>query len=187
MRPRVTIRCLSALVLLVGFGLAALRGATVGWAAATVLLALAALGTATVGALARRGAGRLAWVGFLAFGWPYFLLHFGPWAEWKRGYGPAHFTTRAVEEQILPRLAPTLAGGRSVAAQLGQFVVLRTGQSGLFFCAAFHALAAVAFGLLGSAVGLILAARGEGAADRDPKDPEVPDTIGRRPSRRGEG
>ena len=60
MRVRYTIRDLTALVLLLGFGFAALRGATLGWATASILIALLALCSATLGAEVRRGSSRLS-------------------------------------------------------------------------------------------------------------------------------
>jgi len=69
MRVRYTIRGLTALVLLLGFGFAALRGATLGWATASILTALLALCSATLGAVVRRGSSRPSWIGFAIFGW----------------------------------------------------------------------------------------------------------------------
>jgi hypothetical protein len=158
MRLRVTIRGLSVLVLLLGFGFAALRGATLGWATASILAALLTLCASTLGAVVRGGPSRPAWLGFAIFGWAYFLLHFGPGAEWKRGYSPAHFTTWAIDGLLLPRLAPELEEGRAVGG-VEEFVILRSGKSGSFFCAASHALASLLFGLLGSALGLALSRR----------------------------
>jgi hypothetical protein len=146
MRLRVTIRGLIALVLLVGFGLAALRGATIGWTAASILAVLAILCTATLGGLVRRGPSRSEWIGFALFGWAYFLLHFGPWADWKRGYGPARFTTSAVVSLIMPRLDADLDGSEFVGG-LEEFVILRSGKGAAFFCVALHALASLLFGL----------------------------------------
>jgi hypothetical protein len=158
MRVRVTIRGLIGLVFFVGFALAALRGASLGWATASILLALLALCTATLGALTGRGTARVAWVGFAVFGWAYFVLHFWAPAQWKSGYGPAHFTTWAIGEVILPRTFPELEEGVLNGGQ-EEFVILRSGRSGSFFCAACHALASILFGLIGAALGPLVAAR----------------------------
>ena len=160
MRFRISIRGLIALVLFVGFALAALRGASLGWATASIMLALVALSMATLGCLTGSGPGRSSWIGFAVFGWIYFLLHFGPAAEWKKGYGPAHFTTWALDGLLLPRVSPELEEGHAVGGY-EEFVILRGGRSGSFFIASSHALMSILFGLLGSVLGSVLATRGE--------------------------
>jgi hypothetical protein len=164
---RFTIRGVSALVLLLGFGFAALRGATLGWATASILIALLALCSATLGAIVRRGPSRPVWVGFAIFGWAYFLLHFNPWAEWTTGYSPAHFTTWAIDSLLVSRLAPELEEGHAIAG-VQSFVILRSGKSGSFFCAVFHATASLLFGFFGSALGIVLAERSESPGERCP-------------------
>lgn len=159
MRFRISIRGLIALVVLVGFPLAALRGASLGWATASILLAMVALCSAVVGSLVRQGPDRAPWVGFAIFGGAYFLLHFGPTAEWKKGYGPARFTTWALDSLVLPRIFPELEEGISVSS-VEEFAILSSGRSGSFFCASAHALTAILFGLIGSVIGSSLAARG---------------------------
>jgi hypothetical protein len=171
-RLRVTIRALVALVLIIAFALAALRGANVGWAAASILATLVALCTATLGGLVRRGPSRPEWIGFALFGWAYFLLHFGPWADWKKGYGPARFTTWAVVGLVLPRLDPELDGSEFVGG-LEEFVILRSGRGSAFFCATFHSLASLLFGLIGAAVGFTVSARGERALAQEPVDSDT--------------
>jgi hypothetical protein len=166
MRLRISIRGLIALVLLVGFALAALRGASLGWATASILMALLALCTATLGSLTRSGPRRAPWLGFAVFGWAYFLLHFGPWSQWVSGYGPARFTTWAIDGLILPRLDPELESGIAVAAQEG-FITLRSGRGGSFFCAVSHALVSLLFGLTGSLIGSFM-----GAQHNEVREPE---------------
>ena len=67
-RHRFTLAQLMAIVLSVGFGFAALRNANELWASATYTLAFLMNLVATLGALARKGRARLAWVGFAVFG-----------------------------------------------------------------------------------------------------------------------
>jgi hypothetical protein len=167
MRFRISIRGLVALILLVGFGLAALRGASLGWATASILLAVVALATATLGAIVGRGTGRASWIGFAVFGWIYFLLHFGPAAEWKKGYGVAHFTTWTIDELVLPRIAPELAEGLSIGGE-EEFIRLRSGQSGSFVWTSSHALISILLGLLGAAIAPVLAPQAEA------KEPDRP-------------
>jgi hypothetical protein len=164
-RLRITIRALVALVLIIGCALAALRGANLEWAVASILATLAALCTATLGGLVRRCPSRSAWIGFALFGWAYFLLHFGPWVDWKKGYGPARFTTWAVVGLVLPRLDPELDGSEFVGG-LEEFVILGSGRGAAFFCASFHSLSSLLFGLMGAAVGFTVSARGEKAYAR---------------------
>ena len=167
MRVRFTIRGLMALVLLLGFGFAALRGATLGWAVASILIALLALCSATLGAVVRCGSSRPSWVGFAIFGWAYFLLHFGPWAEWTTGYSPAHFTTWAIDRLLLSRLDPELEAGQAISG-VESFVILSSGKSGSFFCAVFHTIASLLFGLIGSALGIVLSERSESQGEKGP-------------------
>jgi hypothetical protein len=155
MRLRVTIRQLITLVLFVGFALAALRGANPGWAAASILASLSILCTAILGAVIGDGRTRSQWIGFALFGWAYFLLHFGPWVDWKRGYGPSRFTTWAVVSLVLPQLDPELDGSEFFGGQ-EEFVIFRPRRGAAFFCSAFHALASLMFGMLGSVIGFTL-------------------------------
>jgi hypothetical protein len=102
------------------------------------------------------------WVGFALFGWAYFLLHFGPLANWRTGYGPARLTTWAVATVVLPRVAPQLDSSQFFGGVVGaveEFIMLRSGRGAAFFCAVFHSLASVLFGLLGGTVGMAIHGR----------------------------
>lgn len=169
MRLRITIRQLITLVLFVGFALAALRAANPGWAAASILASLSILCTATLGSVIGDGRTRSLWIGFALFGWAYFLLHFGPWADWKKGYGPARFTTWAVVGLVLPRLDPELDGSEFVGG-LEEFVILSSGRGAAFFCASFHGLASLLFGLVGAAIGFTVSTRVERVLVYEPVD-----------------
>jgi hypothetical protein len=70
-RLRFTLAQLMALVIYLGFGLAALRNANPFWAGATYTLAIITIAAAPLGAYARRGTARLTWAGFAVFGWTY--------------------------------------------------------------------------------------------------------------------
>ena len=88
-RIRLTIAQLMAIVLLAGFGFAAMRNANDFWAIATFNLAIGLNATALVGAIVRRGRARAAWTGFAVFGWAYLLVdHLPPRAIGSFGYGP---------------------------------------------------------------------------------------------------
>ena len=166
MRVRFTIRGVSALILLLGFGFAALRASTLGWATASILIALLALCSATLGAVVRRGSSRPSWVGFAIFGWAYFLLHFNPWAEWTTGYSPAHFTTWAIDRLLVSRLDPELEAGQAMGGVESFIIHHPSGKSGSFFCAVFHAIASLLFGLVGSALGIVLSERSESLEEK---------------------
>ena len=76
--PRFTLAKLMAIVLLIGFGFAALRNANEFWAIATFNLAVFLNATAPVAAIVRKGRARAAWSGFAVFGWAYLLVDFLP-------------------------------------------------------------------------------------------------------------
>ena len=76
---RFTIRSVMAFVLASALGMAALKNANEFWAGATIMVALAALGTAVLGALTLRGADRYGWAGFAVFSGGYLVIAFGPW------------------------------------------------------------------------------------------------------------
>src|SRR4051812_29116963 len=82
-RPRVSIAGLMGVVLFIGVGFAALKGASRLWASALFTLTLAVLLGASLGAVARRGPERMAWTGFAVFGWSYLILSFWllPWPK----------------------------------------------------------------------------------------------------------
>ena len=78
LRPRITLAQLMAIVLIIGFGFAALRNANAFWAVATFNLAIFLNATALVAAIVRKGRARAAWSGFAVFGWGYLLVDFLP-------------------------------------------------------------------------------------------------------------
>ena len=65
------------LVLVLGIGLAALKHPSERAASLLFTLILASLLTSVLGAMARRGRERIAWIGFAVFGWTYLLLSLG--------------------------------------------------------------------------------------------------------------
>jgi hypothetical protein len=76
---RSSIRTLMAFVLVSAVGLAALRNASNLWAGMMLLVALAAVGIAVLGAVILRGKERYGWAGFAFFGGGYLALAVGPW------------------------------------------------------------------------------------------------------------
>jgi hypothetical protein len=88
-RLRFTLAQLIAVVILIGFGFAALRNADHFWASATYTLAIIMIAAAPVGAFARKVAARMPWVGFAVFGWTYLLIaQIPPWPIGGIGFGP---------------------------------------------------------------------------------------------------
>ena len=77
-RPRLTIAQLMTLILLVGFGFAALRNANEFWASATYTIAIISILAALLFALANNGKARMISVGFAVFGWAYLLIDLVP-------------------------------------------------------------------------------------------------------------
>ena len=75
---RISIRTLMAFVVVSAVGLAALRAASDLWAGLLLLVALAAVGVAILGAAFMGGAERAWWAGFALFGGGYLALAVGP-------------------------------------------------------------------------------------------------------------
>ena len=82
MRWRPTVAGLMGLVLLFGFGFAALRRPTALWASGLFAAALFSMAIAFLRGIATEGRDRAGWLGFAIFGWSYLLLGFAP------GYPP---------------------------------------------------------------------------------------------------
>ena len=76
---RFSIRSLMAVVVVSAVGLAALRNANEQWAGTMLLVVLAAVGVAVVGAALMRGRERAWWLGFAVFAGLYLALSVGPW------------------------------------------------------------------------------------------------------------
>jgi len=89
---RFTIGGLMALILVYAVGLAALRSANELWAGIMLMIALAAVGVAVLGAICLRDKHRFWWIGFAVFESGYLILAFGPWCA----------------TEIQPKLATTL-------------------------------------------------------------------------------
>lgn len=77
-RSRFTIAQLMTLILLVGFGFAALRNANEFWASATYTIAIVAILAALLFAFANKGKARMTSTGFAVFGWAYLLIDLLP-------------------------------------------------------------------------------------------------------------
>jgi hypothetical protein len=76
---RFSIRDLMGFIVVSAIGLAALRNANELWAGGLLLLVLAAVGVAVMGAVILRGKERYWWAGFAFFAACYLVLAIGPW------------------------------------------------------------------------------------------------------------
>jgi len=100
---RFSIRSLIALIIVLAVGLAALRDANELWAGMLLLVALAAVGFAVMGAAILRGKERYWWAGFAFFGGGYLALAVGPWPSdtFQPRLGTRHLL-RYIYSQLTP-------------------------------------------------------------------------------------
>ncbi len=105
MRFRLSIASMMAAILIIALSFAALRINSVFCGGIILLTTLALLCSATFMSLAESGPSRLAWIGCAVFGWPCFILGFGPVANER--LGPPR--TTAMFEEAIPYINPELA------------------------------------------------------------------------------
>jgi hypothetical protein len=148
-RLRFTLAQLMALVISLGFGLAALRNADPFWASATYSLAIILIAAAPVAAFARRGTARMAWAGFAVFGWTYLLVaQIPPWPIGGLGSGPIPKPVLLIEWGIV-RLQSQVNPQSMRTSSWVQFEQVSL------------SLGIVLFGLVGAVVSRVLAVRDE--------------------------
>ena len=104
MRYRFSITSMMATILVIALCLAALRINSVLWAGIILLATVALLCGAAFMSIAGDGPGRLAWIGCAVFGWPCFLLGFGPAASERMGLP----RMTDLFEEAIPQINPTL-------------------------------------------------------------------------------
>src|SRR6516225_2425894 len=104
MRFRFSIVSMMAAILIIALSFAALRINSVFCGGIILLTTLALLCGAIFMALAESGPSRLAWIGCAVFGWPCFILGFGPVANER--LGPPR--TTAMFEEAIPYINPKL-------------------------------------------------------------------------------
>jgi hypothetical protein len=105
MRFRFGIASMMAPILIIALSFAALRINSVFCGGIILLTTLALLCSAIFISFAECGPSLLAWIGCAVFGWPCFILGFGPLANER--LGPPH--TTAMFEQAIPYINPELA------------------------------------------------------------------------------
>jgi hypothetical protein len=106
---RFSIRTLTAFIAVAAIGLAALRDANDLWAGMLLLLALAAVAIAVMGAVIVRGGERYWWAGFAFFGGGYLAVAVGPWLG--DTFEPQLGTTQILHhahDRMMKSAAPTL-------------------------------------------------------------------------------
>ena len=104
MRFRFSIGSMMAAILIIALSFAALRINSVFCGGIILLTTLAVLCSAILMSLAESGPSRLAWIGCAVFGWPCFILGFGPVANER--LGPPR--TTAMFEEAIPYINPEL-------------------------------------------------------------------------------
>jgi hypothetical protein len=118
---RFSIRSLIVLIVVFAVGLAALRNANELWAGMLLLVALAAVGVAVMGAVILRGKERDWWAGFAFFGGGYLALAIGPWLS--DTFQPQLGTTHLLE----------YVHARVVSSSIATFDVSRADPSSVLF------------------------------------------------------
>jgi hypothetical protein len=105
---RFSIRSLMAFIIVAATGLAALRNANDLWAGSLLLLALAAIGIAVMGAVILRGKERHWSAGFAFFAGCYLVLAIGPWlSSWYGSrIGTTHLLDRLRDRMFASRREP---------------------------------------------------------------------------------
>jgi hypothetical protein len=118
---RIPIAGLMLFLLPVAVGLAALRDPSEFWASALFTLIIFALLVSTLGTVARRGASRIASLGFTLFGLSYLVLVFGPW-PWVNSDGlrPAPLVTRLLLDQLRERKLGPASNWEDRRDEIGQ-------------------------------------------------------------------
>jgi hypothetical protein len=155
-RPRLSLAGLLALVLYIGFGVAALRNADRFWASATFTLAIITLSIALTCAFTRKGRTRTTWTGFAVFGWAYLLIvllpprHTGGF-----GFGPIPWPHLLIEwgiaslQPYIKPFPPGVTGGGAA----GNFL--------LPYDQVNHSLGIILFGLVGAILSRLVAEKDE--------------------------
>jgi hypothetical protein len=140
-RLRFTLAQLMAVVLLIGFGFAALRNANGLWASATFSLAILTVSVAVAGACSREGRARMPWAGFAVAGGLSLVI----WLSTPSTIGYVNGPPYPMLYRLQSYLNPGASGG-------GPFIA---------YTQISHSLDVVLLGCLGAIMGRLLAAKGE--------------------------
>jgi hypothetical protein len=144
-RPRLTIAQLMTLILLVGFGTAALHNANQFWASATYTIAIISILAALLFAFANTGKARMTGAGFAVFGWAYLLIGLLPdRSVGSLGSGPVPWPSLIIERGTAC-LQPYIHPLPPPAPEWFQYEQVS------------HSLGIILFGLVGALIGGLVA------------------------------
>jgi hypothetical protein len=159
----ISIRSLMAFVVVAAVGLAALRNPNEIWAGIMPLLALAAVGTALLGAIILRGQEQYWWLGFAFFSGGYLALALGPWQS--ETVQPQLGTTYLLN-YLRTKMANSQLDTNIIPAPFQGFVIKRGSGPPTTFLAVMtpfqrvgHSLFSLLAGLLGGTVANLFYAR----------------------------
>jgi hypothetical protein len=167
---RFSIAGLMGIVLVAAVGLAALVSPSPIWAGATFLVTCGVLGLAIVGALYRRGAPQVWWIGFCVFGWGYLILV----ATSGSAFRSPQLPTSQILAALLPRLEQPVAPDAETQVRVRISFISAYYQIG-------HSLWALVAGLVGGTLARIFLVLPADLSERP--EPEA-SAAGERPRRR---
>jgi hypothetical protein len=161
---RFSIRILMAVIVLAAVSLGALRNANDLWAGLMLLVAMAAVCFAVMGAVILRASERVWCAGFVFLGGLYLACVFAPWLSDK--FQPIPGTTHILNE-LFSHISPQTMAGDTMEV-INMYALARQAHLANFQRVG-HALFAVLAGLLGGTVAAWFYARQEraDAADRE--------------------
>jgi hypothetical protein len=172
-RFRFTIASMMAVVFVFGLSFASLRINSPLCANIVILTALIALCSAVLMAVAHAGPSRLAWVGCAVFGWPCFILGFGPVANDRLGPPP----TAVLLEELIPYINPELDSVIKTDFSTARLGVIGYSEYGgnhaelRRYRQSTHAVLTLLFAALGFIIGHSLAARNDRASGAGQQQP----------------
>ncbi len=141
-RFRFSMAQLMAIVLLVGFGFAALRNANASWSSATFCLAIITVSVALAGTCADKEGARMSWAGFATAGGARLVL----WLLTPQTVGSLNGPPQPLLYGFQQYLNPTAIGGREFIAYVQ-------------IC---NSIDVILLGLIGAALGRFLAVKAGG-------------------------
>ena len=146
-RSRFTIAQLMTLILLVGFGFAALRNANQLWASATYTIAIISILAALLFAFANKGKARMTSAGFAVFGWAYLLISLFPDRRFGSLGSVAIPLPNLIIEWATAYLQPYIHPLNPATSDWLQYKQVS------------HSLGIILFGLIGAVIGRLVAPR----------------------------
>jgi hypothetical protein len=175
MRFRFSIASMMLAILIIALSFATLRINSVFCGEIILLTTLALLCSAIFMSLAESGPSRLAWIGCAVFGWPCFILGFGPVLNER--LGPPRMT--AMFEEAIPYISPELTSEIKKFTPPGRLAPEVTGYSELpgdvagyvaglqRYRQSSHSVLTLGFAAMGAILGYSHAVRRNRAAGRE--------------------